>query len=71
MEKPQTWFADEYVKNTSNRQVTDVFFIAYLLKIIISIIKANTTIVSATKPNKNMYIISNKAVSIIAPPPFS
>ena len=63
--------ADEYVKNTSNRQVTDVFFIVYLLKIITSIIKANTIIVSTTKPNKSKYIISNKTASIIAPPPFS
>ena len=63
--------ADEYVKNTSNRQVTDVFFIVYLLKIITSIIKANTIIVSTTKLNKSKYIISNKTASIIAPPPFS
>ena len=63
--------ADEYVKNTSNRQVTDVFFIVYLLKIITSIIKANTIIVSTTKPNKSKYIISNKTASIIAPPPQS
>ena len=61
----------EYVKNTSNRQVTDVFFIVYLLKIITSIIKANTIIVSTTKPNKSKYSISNKIASIIAPPPFS
>ena len=52
-------------------KVTDVFFIAYLLKIITSIIKANTIIVSTTKPNKSKYIISNKTASIIAPPPFS
>ena len=71
MENPQTWFASKYVKNTLNRQVTDVFFIVYLLKIITSIIKANTIIVSTTKPNKSKYIISNKTASIIAPPPFS
>ena len=63
--------ADEYVKNTSNRQVTDVFFIVYLLKNTINIIKANTIIVSTTNANKSKYIISNKTASIIAPPPFS
>ena len=47
------------------------FFIVYLLKIITSIIKANTIIVSTIKPNKSMYIISNKIASIIAPPPHS
>ena len=47
------------------------FFIVYLLKIITSIIKANTIIVSRTKPNKSKYIISNKTASIIAPPPHS
>ena len=41
-----------------------VFFF-YLLKIITSIIKANTQIVSAIKPNNNKWIIFNKAVSII------
>ena len=56
------------LKNTSNLQVTDVFF-SYLLKIITSIIKANTIIVSATNANKSKYIISNKTASIIAPPP--
>ena len=55
-------------KNTSDRQVTDVFFIVYLLKTITSIIKANTIIVSTTK---SKYIIFNKIASIIAPPPFS
>ena len=44
-----------------------VFFIVYLLKIITSIIKANTIIVSTIKSNKSMYIISNKTASIIAP----
>lgn len=34
----------DYVKNTSNLQVTDVFFVVYLLKIITNIIKANTII---------------------------
>ena len=47
------------------------FFYAYLLKIITSIIKANTIIVSEIKLNKSKYIISNKIASIIAPPPFS
>ena len=47
------------------------FFIVYLLRIIISIIKANTIIVSTTKLNKSRNIISNKTASIIAPPPFS
>jgi hypothetical protein len=44
------------------------FFIVYLLKIIT---KANTIIVSTTKPNKSKYIISNKTASIIVPPPHS
>ena len=61
----------DYVKNTSNLQVTDVFFIVYLLKNITNIIKANTIIVSTTNANKSKYIISNKTASIIAPPPFS
>lgn len=61
----------EYVKNTSDRQSTDVFFIVYLLKIMTSIIRANTIIVSTTNANKSKYIISNKTASIIAPPPFS
>ena len=43
----------------------------YLLKIITSIIKANTIIVSATRPNNNKYIIPNNAFSIIVPPPLS
>ena len=60
-----------YVKNTLNQQVTDVFFIVYLLKIITNIIKANTIIVSTTNANKSKYIISNKTASIIAPPPHS
>ena len=47
------------------------FLFFYLLKIIINIIKANTIIVSKTKLNKSMYIISNKTASIIVPPPFS
>ena len=70
-EKPQTWLPIKLLKNTSNQQVTDVFFIVYLLKITTCIITANTIIVSTTKPNKSMYIISNKTASIIAPPPFS
>lgn len=61
----------EYVKNTSNRQVTDVFFIIYLLNIITIIIKAITIIVSTTNANESKYIISNKTASIIAPPSFS
>ena len=63
--------AGKYVKNTSDRQSTDVFFIVYLLKNITNIIKANTIIVSTTNANKSKYIISNKTASIIAPPPFS
>ena len=72
MKKPQTWFASLILKKHINRQVTDVFFlIFYLLKIITSIIKANTIIVSTTKPNKSKHIISNKTASIIVPPSFS
>lgn len=63
--------AGKYVKNTSDQQSTDVFFIVYLLKNITNIIKANTIIVSTTNANKSKYIISNKTASIIAPPPFS
>lgn len=63
--------AGKYVKNTSDQQSTDVFFIVYLLKNITNIIKANTIIVSTTNANKSRYIISNKTASIIAPPPFS
>ena len=63
--------ASIYVKNTSDRQSTDVFFIVYLLKNITNIIKSNTIIVSTTNANKSKYIISNKTASIIAPPPFS
>ena len=47
------------------------FLLSYLLKIIITIIKANTIIASKIKPNKSKSIISNKIASIIAPPPFS
>lgn len=69
---PQTWFTKLICKKTHRTgQVTDVFFIVYLLKIITSITKANTIIVSTTKPNKSRYIISNKITSIIAPPPHS
>ena len=63
--------AGKYVKNTSDQQSTDVFFIVYLFKNITNIIKANTIIVSTTNANKSKYIISNKTASIIAPPPFS
>ena len=63
--------AGKYVKNTSDQQSTDVFFIVYLLKNITNIVKANTIIVSTTNANKSKYIISNKTASIIAPPPFS
>ena len=63
--------AGKYVKNTSDQQSTDVFFIVYLLKNITNIIKANTIIVSTINANKSKYIISNKTASIIAPPPFS
>ena len=59
------------IKNTSDWQVTDVFFIVYLLKNITNIIKANTITVSTINANKSKYIISNKIASIIAPPPFS
>ena len=55
---------NKYVKHTSKRAVTDVCCF-YLLKIIMTIIKANTQIVSITKPNKSKYIISNNALSII------
>ena len=48
-----------------------MFFIVYLLKNTINIIKANTIIVSTTNANKSKYIISNKTASIIAPPPHS
>ena len=58
-------------KHIYNGQITDVFFIFYLLKIITSIIKANTIIVSAIKPNKRKYIIDNKLASTIVPPPLS
>jgi len=73
MKNPQTWFANSYVKNTPNCQVYRCVFLSsiYLLKIIVTIIKANTTIVSTSKPNKSKYIISNKTASIIAPPPYS
>ena len=50
---------NKYVKHTSKRAVTDVCCF-YLLKIIMTIIKANTQIVSAIKPNKSKYIISKK-----------
>ena len=55
---------NKYVKHTSKRAVTDVCCF-YLLKIIMTIIKANTQIVSAIKPNRSRYIISNNALSII------
>ena len=71
MENQQTWFASLYVKNTSTVKLQMCFFIAYLLKIITNIIKANTIIVSTTKPNKSKYIIYNKTASIIAPHPHS
>ena len=59
----------KYVKNTSTTvKLQMCFFIVYLLKIITSIIKANTIIVSTIRPNKSKYIISNKTASIIAPP---
>lgn len=72
MEKPQTWFAKLICKkNTLNwAKLQMCFFIVYLLKIITSIIKANTIIVSTIKAIKSKYIISNKTASIIAPPPF-
>ena len=58
------WFADVDLKNHSSFKA-EWFLFFYLLKIITSIIKANTTIVSVTKPNKSRYIISNKTASII------
>ena len=72
MKKPQTWFAELICKkHTELGKLQMCFFIVYLLKIITSIIKANTIIVSTTKLNKSRYIISNNAASIIVPPPFS
>ena len=66
------WFASLVCKkHTEPPSYRCVFFIIYLLKIITDIIKANTIIVSTTKPNKSKYIISNKTASIIAPPPHS
>ena len=59
-------------KNTPEPvQDTDVFLFFYLLIIIVTIIKANTIIVSIANVNKSMYIISNKNASIIAPLPHS
>ena len=55
---------NKYIEHTSKRAVTDVCCF-YLLKIIMTIIKANTQIVSAIKPNRSRYIISNNALSII------
>lgn len=55
---------NKYVKHTSVTARLDVCCF-YLLKIIMTIIKANTQIVSVTKPNKSKYIISNNALSII------
>ena len=58
-------------KHIVNRQVIQMcFLLFYLFKIITSIIKANTIIVSKTKPNKSKSTIINKITSIIAPPPF-
>jgi len=65
-ERPQKWFA--YVKVKTHLQWVKLqmcFFVFYLLKIITAIIKANTQIVSAIKPNKSKYINSNKILSII------
>jgi len=70
MESHKRGLPVNYVKNTSTVKLQMCFFIVYLLKIITSIIKANTIIVSTT-PNKSKYISSNKTASIIAPPPFS
>ena len=68
----QTWFDKRYVKTHLTGQKLQMCFLCiYLLKIITNIIKANTIIVSKTKLNKSRYIISNKAASIIVPPPFS
>ena len=57
----------EYVLTHIRVQFTDVCYF-YLLKIITSIIKANTIIVSAIKPKVSKYIITNKTSSIIVPP---
>ena len=60
MEKPQTWFASLVCKkHTEPPSYRCVFFIVYLLKIITNIIKANTIIVSTTKPNKSKININN------------
>ena len=62
MEKPQTWFAWLYVKNTSPGQDRCVFFIGYFCLLIITtiaIIKANVMIVTDTRPAKsNLFIIN-------------
>ena len=56
----------EYVKNTSTTAKLQMcFFIFYLLNFKTSKIKANTTIVSAIKPNKSSFIIAIRAASII------
>lgn len=48
MENPQTWFANWYVKkHTELDKLQMCFFIVYLLKIITTIIKANTIIATA------------------------
>ncbi len=60
-----------YMFNTHLLAKVQMCVIFYLLKIITSIIKANTIIVLAIRPNKSKYIISNKIASIIVPPPLS
>ena len=62
MEKPQSGLP-VICKNTSYRQVTDVFFIGYFCSLIITtnaIIKANVMIVTDTRPVKSNLIINNK-----------
>ena len=71
MDKPQCGLPIKSFKNHSPIKAEWFLFFFYLLKIITSIIKANTTIVSATRPNKSRYIISNKAASIICTTPYS
>ena len=55
---------NKYVNTHLNGQL-QMCVVFYLLKIIMTIIKANTQIISVIKPNKSKYIISNNALSII------
>ena len=65
MEKPQSGLPVSLLNKPFTGQSRMVYFFVYLLKIITSIIKANTTIVSAIKPNISKFIIVNKKLSII------